>query len=143
MIVFVPSTGGKQMRRKKLREVPAHLSRLEKRLTAWRKTRTPGQRIPKSIWKSAAKLATEYGLSKTAVALKLNYEGLRKHAEQANAESPSTIPFVELSASSFPIASECMIEWEDVDGAIMRMHLKGGEVPDALALGRGFWSTDG
>jgi len=97
------------MRRKKRRAVPARLSQLEKRLTVWRKARTPGQRIPKSIWKSAAKLATEYGLSKTAVALKLNYECLRKHAEQANGESPSTTPFVELSASSFPIASECMI----------------------------------
>jgi hypothetical protein len=143
MTVFVPSTGGKQMRSKKRREVPARLSRLEKRLTAWRKTRTPGQRIPKSIWKSAAELATEYGLSKTAVALKLNYEGLRKHVEQLNAESPSTASFVELPASTFPVASECMIEWKDSEGAIMRMHLKGGEVPDALALGRSFWSIDG
>ena len=130
------------MRRKKRREVPARLSRLEKRLTAWRKTRTLGQRIPKSIWKSAAELATEYGVSKTAVALKLNYEGLRKYVEQSNAESPSTAPFVELPVNTFPLASECKIEWEDGDGAIMRMHLKGGEVPDALALGRSFWSTD-
>ena len=130
------------MRRKKRREVPARLSQLEKRLTAWRETRTPGQRIPKSIWKSATKLATEYGLSKTAVALKLNYEGLRKHVEQSNAESPSTAPFVELPANTFSLASECTIEWEDSDGASMRMHLKGGEVPDALALCRDFWSTD-
>mgnify|MGYP000337872853 CR=1 FL=1 len=130
------------MCRKKRRAVPARLSRLEKRLTAWRKTRTPRQRIPKSIWKSAAKLAIEYGLSKTAVALKLNYEGLRKHVEQSNEESASIAPFVELPANTFSLASECMIEWEDSDGAIMRMHLKGGEVPDALALGRGFWSID-
>ena len=129
------------MSRKK-REVPARLSRLEKRLTAWRKTRNPGERIPESLWRSAAKLATEYGLSRTAFALKLNFDGLRKHVEQAHAQSPSTVPFVELPASSFPVASECMIEWEDGDGAIMRMHLKGSEVPDALALGRGFWSTD-
>ena len=130
------------MSRKK-REVPARLSRLEKRLTAWRKTRSPGERIPESLWRSAAKLATEYGLSRTAVALKLSYVGLRKHVEQANAKAPSTAPFVELPTSSFPLASECKIEWEDGDGAIMRMHLIGGEVPDALALGRGFWSTDG
>jgi hypothetical protein len=131
------------MRRKKRREVPARLSRLEKRLTAWRKTRTPGQRIPKSIWQSAAKLATEYGLSKTAVALKLNYEGLRKLVEQSNTESQSTTPFVELPVNSFPLASECKIEWEDGDGAIMRMHLKGGQIPDAIALGNSFWRTEG
>lgn len=131
------------MQSKKHPRVPARLSRLEKRLTAWRKTRTPGQRIPKPLWQSAAKLATEYGLSRTAVILKLSYVGLRKHVEQARLESSAPAPFVELPTSSFPLASECKIEWEDGDGAIMRMHLKGGEVPDALALGRGFWRTDG
>ena len=124
-------------------KVPARMLRLEKRLTAWRKTRKPGQRIPASIWKSAAKLATEYGLSKTAVALKLSYVGLRKHVEQARSESSPNPSFIELPASSFPIASECKIEWEDGDGAVMRMHLKGGEAPDTLALGRDFWSTNG
>jgi hypothetical protein len=142
MAVFVPFPGGKQMPSKKHPKVPARLSRLEKRLTAWRQTRTPGQRIPESIWKSAAKLATEYGLSRTAVTLKLSYTGLRKHVE-ANTESPSTTPFVELPSGSFPLASECKIEWEDGDGAIMRMHLKGGQIPDALALGNSFWRAEG
>jgi len=130
------------MHSRKHPKAPARLSRLEKRLTAWRKTRTPGQRIPKPLWQSAAKLATEYGLSRTAVVLKLSYVGLRKHVEQANIESPANSPFVELPASSFPIASECIIEWGDGDGASMRIHLRGGEIPDALALGRGFWGTD-
>jgi hypothetical protein len=143
MAVFVPYTGGKQMPSKKRPQVPAQLSRLEKRLTAWRKTSTPGQRIPKSIWQSAAKLATEHGLSRTAVTLKLSYTGLRKRVERANTESQSTTPFVELPVNSFPLASECKIEWEDGDGAIMRMHLKGGQVPDALALGNSFWRTEG
>jgi hypothetical protein len=111
-------------------------------VTAWRQARTPGQRIPESFWQSAAKLATEYGLSRTAVTLKLSYTGLRKHVE-ANTESPSTTPFVELPSGSFPLASECKIEWEDGDGAIMRMHLKGGQIPDALALGNSFWRAEG
>ena len=124
-------------------KVPACMSRLEKRLTAWRKTRKPGQRIPASIWKSAAKLAAEYGLSRTAVTLKLSYTGLRKHVERTQADAPPSSPFIELPSSTFPLASECKIEWEDGNGAIMRMHLKGGEAPDALALGRDFWSTNG
>ncbi len=124
-------------------KVPACMSRLEKRLTAWRKTRKPGQRIPVSIWKSAAKLATEYGLSRTAVTLKLSYTGLRKHVERMQADAPSGTPFIELPSSSFPLASECKIEWEDGDGAVMRMHLKGNQIPDALALGKSFWRTEG
>lgn len=129
------------MRGKKRREASASMLQLEKRLKIWRKTRTPGQRIPKSIWKPAVKLATEYGLSKTAVALKLNYTCLRKQVELASTESTSAPPFVELPSSTFPLAKECMIEWEDSSGARMRMHLKGDEIPDALSLSRSFWGT--
>ncbi len=32
------------------------------------------------------------------------------------------------------------IEWEDAEGAKMRMHLTGAETPDPAALGRSFWS---
>ncbi len=124
-------------------KVPACMSRLEKRLTAWRKTRKPGQRIPASIWKSAAKLAAEYGLSRTAVTLKLSYTDLRKYVEETAADSQSNSPFIELPSSTFPLANECKIEWEDGDGAIMRMHLKGSQIPDALALGKSFWRTEG
>jgi hypothetical protein len=131
------------MRGTKRRELPASILQLEKRLKFWRKTRTPGQRIPKSIWRSAAKLASKHGLSKTAIALSLNYQNLRKHVERAKAESPSTSPFVELPAPTpFPLTSECTIEWEDGSGAKMRMHLKGCAVPDALSLDRVFWGTD-
>ena len=35
--------------------VPARLLRLEKRFVAWRKTRKHGERIPPTLWRSAAK----------------------------------------------------------------------------------------
>ncbi len=129
------------MRRKKPHEVPARLARLEQRLAAWRKTRTLGERIPRSLWKSAAKLASEYGLSRTSSLLKLSYTDLRNHVERHRADTSSSGPFVELSTSSFPLASESMIELEDGAGAIMRIHLKGTEVPDVLALGNSFWNA--
>ena len=40
------------------------------------------------------------------------------------------------------LASECVIEFEDGGGAVMRVHLKGTEVPDVLALGRSFWNAE-
>lgn len=40
-------------------ELPLSLSRLERRCTAWRAKRRPGQRIPKSLWKSAADAADQ------------------------------------------------------------------------------------
>jgi hypothetical protein len=43
---------------------------------------------------------------------------------------------------SMPLASECVIEFEDGAGASMRVHLKGTDLPDVLALGRSFWNAE-
>jgi len=130
------------MRGRKRRELPTRLLRLEQRLAAWRKSRAPGERIPKPLWISAAKLAADYGLNQTAKVLKLDYYSLKKHLDRLNTDSGSSSPFVELPSTSIPLASECVIEFEDGSGASMRVHLKGTEVPDVLALGRSFWDAE-
>ena len=38
--------------------------------------------------------------------------------------------------------NECLIEWEDVAGARLRVHLKGHGTPDLLALNRDFWNAE-
>ena len=126
------------MRTRKRSEVPASLSRLGQRFAAWRKTRGSGQRIPESLWNSAVKLATEHGLNRTARALNLDYYSLKKRVDGASSQPKST--FVGLP--SMPLASECVIEFEDGSGASMRMHLKGTDPPDVLALSRSFWNAD-
>ena len=128
------------MRGRKRREVPARLSRLEQRFAAWRKRRQQGERIPRPLWKAAAKLAADCGLNQTARVLNLDYYSLKKHVDQYRVEAVASTPFVELP--SMPLASECVIELEDGSGASMRMHLKGTEPPDVLALGRSFWNAD-
>jgi hypothetical protein len=47
--------------------------------------------------------------------------------------------FLELAIPSQAGAGECLLEWEDAAGAKMRLHLKGVEVPDLVALSRSFW----
>jgi len=47
--------------------------------------------------------------------------------------------FLELAIPSPAGAGECLLEWEDAAGAKMRLHLKGVEVPDLVALSRSFW----
>ena len=122
-------------------EVPARLSRLEQRFSAWRKSRKQGERIPQRLWKSASKLATDYGLNQTATVLKLDYYSLKKHVDQL-AVTASHAAFIELPPGPVAAASECVIEFEDGAGASLRVHLKGAEVPDVLALGRNFWSAE-
>lgn len=129
------------MRGRKRGEVPAPLLRLEQRLTSWRRTRRPGERIPKTLWKSAAKLVTKYGLNRTAKVLKLDYYSLKEHFDQEEVNSASAT-FVELPSSSVLSSNECVIEFEDGTGASMRVHLKGTDVPDVLELGRSFWNAE-
>lgn len=126
------------MRNGKHVKAPARLARLEKRFASWRKTRKRGERIPQPLWQAAAKLAADYGVSVTAGALGIDYYALQERLEQFDGQSVSNAPFIALP-SALSHASECVIELEDGMGASMRMHLKGGEIPDVLALGRSFW----
>ena len=64
--------------------------------------------------------------------LKLDYDSLQKHLDQSVAGTPSA--FMELP--TVPM----VIDFEDRTGASMRVHLK-GDVPDVLALSRGFWNS--
>lgn len=129
------------MRKSKSPEVPACLSRLEQRFAAWRDKRTAGQRIPKALWKAAVEVATQQGVSRTASLLKLDYYTLKRRVENASRSGTSST-FVELPAVPLSIMSECVIEWEDVAGARMRVQLKGQHTPDLLALSRSFWDAE-
>lgn len=124
------------MRNGKHVKAAARLARLEKRFASWRQLRKRGERIPQPLWQAAAELAAECGLNATAKALGLDYYALKKRHEQLEGQVVSSAPFIALPAAH---ASECVIELEDGTGASMRMHLKGGEIPDVLALGRSFW----
>ncbi len=129
------------MRVGKRGRVPARLLRLEQRFAAWRKNRKSRERIPPRLWRSAAKLAADYGLNQTATVLKLDYYSLKKHLDEQHAVTASNCAFIELPPAPVAAASECLIEFEDGAGARLRVHLKGADVPDVLALGRSFWNA--
>jgi len=128
--------------------VPARLLELEKRFASWRKARVKGERIPKPLWNSAAKLARNFGIHQTARLLKLDYYSLKKHVDAQPASRKNTMQntsqptFIELPSPPLTVVNECTIELEDASGASLRMHLKGSDFPDVLALGRSFWSAD-
>lgn len=122
-------------------EIPVSLACGRDRFETWRRTREVGARIPERLWTLAVELAREHGLSRTAGALKLDYDSLKKRVESketGSASSPGT--FIEFSPPS--PAGECVIECEDGSGASLRVHLRGCEIPDLAALSRGFWSGE-
>jgi hypothetical protein len=80
-------------------------------------------------------------LNLAARTLKLDYYSLKKRVDAAQGRVPAAT-FVELPSSTLPVPSECVIEWEDDAGARMRVHVKGQDLPDVLALSRSFWNAD-
>ena len=124
--------------------VPVVLSRARRQFDRWRSRQpTKRTRLPKDLWQNAVALAREYGLNKTASALGLKYESLKKHFQAtATDESKSgqgRCEFLEFLPS--PVTSpsiDCTIELEDGDGQTVRMHIKGVRMADLASFARGF-----
>jgi hypothetical protein len=114
-------------------------------------------RIPEPLWRLASRLAAAHGVSRTALELGLDYYALKRRAKapasatEANASFSPALPssraseksaFVELPAATLAWPGECVLEFENAVGCKLRVHLKGGVVPDLVALGRGFWNAE-
>jgi hypothetical protein len=134
---------------KRTHDLPVALEGLRRRFERWRRTRKVRTRIPEPLWASAVKLATRYGIHRTAKALRVDYYALKKRVEGTHAVTASKAPgesggatFLELPASVWPGPSECTLELEDAGGAKMRVHWKGIEAPDLAALSRSFWQNE-
>ena len=125
------------------RDIPTPLARGRERFEVWRRTRKVGTRIPDKLWSLAVKLAEGHGLNRTASVLGLDYYSLKKRVEARDSDSASLTPaFIEFSPPSLAASGECVVEFEDGAGAILRVHLRGCDAPDLVALGRSFWSGE-
>jgi hypothetical protein len=130
------------MSRKQAADVPATLSATCRQLEQWRHQQSGRKRLPQELWAKAVALAREHGINKTARLLGLKYESLKKHLAAAppDASGPGkTQPeFMELlPGAMIPSSLECMIEWEEGNGAKMRMHVKGASMADLASFARG------
>ena len=124
--------------------LPAKLARGRERFEKWRSKHKTYRRLPEYLWSAAAKLAGEYGLNRTARALRLDYNGLKKRIETTVSSGTSQTSvrsqFLQLLPSELTAAAECIIECENINGIKLRIHLKGTQLPDLTALGSILWS---
>jgi len=127
-------------------KLPVKLARGRERFEKWRGKQKSRRRLPEHLWVLAAQLAREYGLNKTARTLRLDYNGLKKRIELAVSDEASkptaTPPFLELLPTGPHASVECTIECEDGQGAKIRIHLQGRELPDLATLSRSLWNGD-
>ena len=123
-----------------LSTVPAEVKRLAGRLEAHRQRQGKGRRIPEEIWRTAASLAQEHGVSVVAQALRLDYYKLKERAAVEEYEGCSPGAFLEFRAAEGALgASQCAIELETAGGHKMTMRLPALSGEDALELATAFW----
>ena len=137
------------MNARKTRNLPAELESTRRRFEQWRLSCEVRTRIPDWLWSAAVKMAGRYGICQTAKALRLGYYSLKERLEKETAAAAScsaatsAATFLELTVPARAGSGECVLEWEHAAGAKMRVHLKGAEIPDLIALSRSFWEGQG
>ena len=111
--------------------LPAPILDAVRRFESWRSVREPRERIPEELWELTAKLATEFGINRTARALRLDYVRVKQRTEARRELQPEAAPqaaakteFVEIRSGAF--AHErcgCSIVAQDGNGAVLRIEL--------------------
>jgi hypothetical protein len=92
-------------------------------------------------------MADLYGICRTAKALRLHYYALKERVDKQAAsaadcsDTKGEATFLELAVPSGAASAECILELDSADGTRKRIHLKGVEVPDLVALSRSFWEV--
>jgi hypothetical protein len=126
--------------------LPIALSEARRQLDQWR-SQQPNKRtrLPKELWQQAVALAKEHGLNKTARALNVKYDSLKKHLHEAGADEESSVKpqpdFIELLPGTMTAGGvECTIEWVKGHNTTVRMHIKGVGLSELTALARVFRS---
>jgi hypothetical protein len=91
--------------------------------------------IPEGLWASAAAVAREHGVFRTAKVLRLEYGKLKRMAESASGNpQPATAPTAFLELMPQPVGvSDCLIEVEGPGGK-MRLKWKGATASDLASL---------
>lgn len=123
-------------------ELPKDLAQGRNQFQAWRASRKRGRRIPQTLWTLAVRLVKTHGLSRTAMALGLDYYRLKKQAEKT-ADQPQSISteFVELP-SPVVVGKQGVFELDNGTGARMCVQLLGYDAVDVVALLRNFWRAE-
>ena len=115
---------------------------------SWRADGRPGRQIPATLWAAAAAAARAHGISRTAVALRLNHARLRREVDRVlrarrlvgERAAPCTPPpFVELPPLPVTAPPGCRIEIHDRTGRRVCVDLAASALAQLPAVLRACW----
>ncbi len=119
---------------------------IREKFEQWRLTRkSRRERIPASLWQSAAILTKDHSINRVAKALRLNGNDLKtqiqKYCDQPPAEPTPPSDFIEIACGMSSLSpTEYVVELADQQGARMRISMKGNiDVPGLI---QAFWEKD-
>jgi len=129
---------------KSQQSLPEELKQIQRRFNQWRRTRSPGSRIPSTLWEEATLLARRHGVSRVANLLGLDYPKLRERAlvgDNASDPTPaSQVPgFVEVDLQQWVGAAPCTIRIEKPGGSSMTVALPGRSTGELIQVAQGLW----
>ncbi|HEY5264828.1 MAG TPA: hypothetical protein VIJ37_07520 [Steroidobacteraceae bacterium] len=130
---------------------PRELSRMRERLDEWRKGNARGVAFPEKLWASAGRLAQRHGVFRSARALGLEYNKLKRASGGAvariggAAKKPSRaqpVKFVELSGALPVSARECRLSLRNLSGQRLQLEMAAGAAAEVvLQLCRSGWGA--
>lgn len=117
------------------KQVPEAIVQLQEQLDQWRSVQKGRTKLPESFWQSAIELVKQYGVYRTAHALRLDYMRLKKRLGDSAGPGrrPPHAAFVELRTLS-AVLHECDIEIESAGRAKLRIQWKSTVPPDWAGL---------
>lgn len=134
------------MTHRSISDLPPKLLQGRQLFEHWRSQQKTRCRLPEHLWSLAVELAKDYGFSKTAKTLRVEYNMLKKKSQslKASSDQPAPIPagaFLELRPNETPDQFECIIDCQRSLGQMIRIHLKGPQWPDVTGLCERLWGT--
>jgi len=121
--------------------------RMRQRLDDWRGRHNRGVAFPPALWSAAGRVARRHGVFRTARALGLEYNKLKRmsvgEADKANAPSiPKPMKFIELT-SALPVSpSECRVSLQGPEGQRLQLEMAPSAATEmVLQLCRSGWGA--
>jgi len=125
-------------------ELPPKLLQGRQAFEQWRSKKKTRRQLPDHLWSLAVDLAREYGFSKTAQTLRLEYNKLKSKSRLL--EVPSNRPnpgpagtFLELQSDEVLTQFECTIDCQRGPSQTIRIQLKGPHWPEITGLCERLW----
>ena len=116
--------------------LPASLVQAQQRFERWRGQQRKRSRLPVALWSLAVDLAQQFGVSRTAKALRLDHNKLKAKCRASQVRVPEPMAFLELQPQRGPV--ECTVDvQQSCEVQTIRMTLRGPDWPDLSGLVQG------